>query len=126
MSGTETSLTPKDNPYLIGHEDKERMFLSAWKNGSMHQAWLISGLKGIGKATFAYKVARFLLNADEAKKEAYMSLDVSPDSQTFRQISKGAHPDFKLLERGYLKTEKQKPNLPPRDSHSENDPTWKD
>ena len=108
MKETETSFEPKDNPCLIGHEDNEKMFLSAWQNNTMHQAWLISGLKGIGKATFAYKVARFLLNADENKKETYASLDVSPDTQAFRQISNGAHPDFKLLERGYLKTEKQK------------------
>ncbi len=108
MSETETSLTPKDNAYLIGHEDAEKMFLQSWQKSSLHQSWLISGTKGIGKATFAYKVARFLLNADADKRENYTSLDVSPDSQTFKQVSSGAHPDFKLLERGYLKTERQK------------------
>ena len=108
MSETETSFAPKDNPYLSGHEDMEKMFLEAWKNKSLHQAWLISGIKGIGKATFAYKVARFLLEADESRRESYATLDVSPDSRTFKQICSGSHPDFKLLERGYLKTEKQK------------------
>ena len=108
MIDMQTSFEPKDNNYLLGCEEAEKMFLDAWKNGNLHQSWLISGIKGIGKATFAYRLARFLLSADESKKESYMSLDVSPDSSTFRQISKGAHPDFKLLERGFLKTEKQK------------------
>lgn len=108
MAEPETSFMPKDNSYLLGHEDMEKMFLDAWKNNSLHQAWLISGPKGIGKATFAYKVARFLLDADETRKDSYASLDVSPDSQTFKQICSGSHPDFKLLERGYLKTERQK------------------
>ncbi len=108
MVETETSLAPKDNSYLIGHEDAEKMFLQSWQNNSLHQSWLISGLKGIGKATFAYKVARFLLHADAEKKESYTSLDISPDSQTFKQVCSGAHLDFKLLERGYLKTERQK------------------
>lgn len=108
MSEAETSFNPKDNSYLIGHEAEEKMFLDAWKSNTLHQAWLISGLKGIGKATFAYKVARFLLNADETRKESYSSIEVSPDTQTFKQIANGAHPDFKLLERSYLKGERQK------------------
>jgi DNA polymerase-3 subunit delta' len=104
----ETIVQPKDNNYFIGHKEAEDMFLQAWKSNSLHQAWLISGDKGIGKATLAYRLARFLLQADESRRQDYTSLDVSPDSQTFRQIAGGSHPDFKLLERSYLKTERQK------------------
>ena len=64
----QTSFYPKDNAYLLGCEDAEKMFLDAWKKGTLHQSWLISGKKGIGKATFAYRLARFLLEADENKK----------------------------------------------------------
>ena len=108
MSEIESSFEPRHNGYIIGHEDVEKMFFDAWKNNSLHQAWLISGIKGIGKATFAYRLARFLLNLEDDKINNYTSLDVSPDSQTFKQVSNGSHPDFKLLERGYLKTERQK------------------
>ena len=108
MSEAEISFAPKDNPYLLGHEEAEKIFLDAWKNNSLHQAWLISGPKGIGKATFAYKVARFLLWADEGRRNDYNSLDVPVDGEVFKQISNGSQSDFKLLERGYLKTEKQK------------------
>lgn len=108
MSDDEISFAPKDNAFLLGHEWAEKMFLEAWKNNSLHQAWLISGLKGIGKATFAYKLARFLLWADEGRRDDYNSLDVPMDSEVAKQISKASQPDFKLLERGYLKTEKQK------------------
>ncbi|MFR1033780.1 MAG: hypothetical protein ACLSFR_06305 [Alphaproteobacteria bacterium] len=52
-------LSPKDNSYLIGHEDAERLFLRTWQNNSMHNSWLISGIEGIGKATLAYRFARF-------------------------------------------------------------------
>ena len=104
----QTSFYPKDNAYLLGCEDAEKMFLDAWKKGTLHQSWLISGKKGIGKATFAYRLARFLLEADENKKDIYTSLEIASDTQTFKQISNGSHPDFKLIERGYLKTERQK------------------
>lgn len=103
-----TSFDPKDNAYLVGCEEAEKMFLDAWKNNLMHQSWLISGIKGVGKTTLAYKIARFLLSDDNEKREDLSSLDISPDCSTFRQISKGSHPEFKLIERGYLKTERQK------------------
>ena len=62
-----TSFEPKDNAYLVGCEEAEKMFLDAWKNNSLHQSWLISGIKGVGKTTFAYKIARFLLSEDKEK-----------------------------------------------------------
>lgn len=103
-----TSFEPKDNTYLVGCEDAEKMFLEAWKSNSLHQSWLISGVKGIGKATFAYKIARFLLSEDKEKKEDLSSLDISPNSNTFRQIAKGSHPEFKLIERGYIDKDRKK------------------
>jgi len=99
---------PKDNFYLLGHEKAENRFLDAFKKGSLHHAWLISGPMGIGKATFAYKVARFLLDADETKLDTYQSLNVSPQSLTSIQISNGSHPNFKLIERDFIDDDKKK------------------
>lgn len=102
------NILPHNNPYLIGHEEAERIFLNAWKNGTLHNSWLISGAQGIGKATFAYKAARFLLAADSTKKEAYLSLDIDPNSQEFRLIATNAHPDLKVIERDFIETDKKK------------------
>ena len=46
-------LHPRENPHLTGHDQAERQFLDAWTAGRMHHGWLISGPKGIGKATLA-------------------------------------------------------------------------
>lgn len=99
---------PKDNPFLVGHEKEEKLFLEAYKSGALHHAWLIEGIEGIGKATFCYKIARFLLEADETKRETYQTLDVSPNSSSFIQISSGSNPNFKVIERGYTETDKKK------------------
>jgi len=101
-------IKPRDNPYLVGHEVQEKLILDAWRNRVLHHAYLISGPKGIGKATFAYRMARFLLSADENKAENYKSLEISPNNDIFKQISANAHPDFKVIERGYIKTDRQK------------------
>ena len=54
---------------LIGHERAEAEMLSAYREGRLAHAWLIGGREGIGKATLAWRFARFVLaNPDPAAK----------------------------------------------------------
>ena len=100
--------SPQNNHFLLGQEEAENTFLQAWKNNTLHHAWILSGEKGIGKATLAYRIARFLLCADVNNKQQYSSLNVSPDNPVFQQISKGSYPDLMVLERDYTETDKRK------------------
>lgn len=100
-------IEPRNNPYLIGHEKAEAVFLNAFEKGTLHHALLIEGSEGIGKATLAYKMARFLLDAENHKKP-YHSLAVSPTSPAFVQIASGSHPNFKVIERGFTETDTKK------------------
>ena len=52
---------PKVTKNLFGHQSAEQEFINCYKSGKLHHGWLITGSKGIGKATFAWKVAKFLL-----------------------------------------------------------------
>ena len=99
-------INPNKNTYLIGHEESQNLFLSAYNSKSLHHGWLITGDEGIGKATLAYKIARFLLTADDSK--TYTTLDISPDDPIHGQIIQKSHPDFKVLERDYTETDKKK------------------
>ena len=56
----QSGILPQENNILLGHEYAEKILLDAWKNNSLHNSWLISGIEGIGKATLAYRFARFL------------------------------------------------------------------
>jgi len=67
-------INPNKNTHLIGHDEAIKLFLTAYNSGSLHHGWLITGPEGIGKATLAYKIARFLLTAEENK--TYNSLDI--------------------------------------------------
>lgn len=97
---------PAENPYLIGHDEEVKLFLNAYNSGSLHHGWLITGDEGIGKATLAYKIARFLLSAEDGKK--YQSLDIEVNSPVFAQVIQRSHPDFKVLERDFTETDKKK------------------
>ena len=100
------NINPRNNSYLLGQTEAENMFLKAWKTAQLHHAWILSGRKGVGKATLAYRIARFLLYADENKKEEYSSLNVPENSPIFRQVADGSYPDLKVLERGFIETDR--------------------
>ena len=101
-------VVPCNNPLLIGHEEAEKRLLEAWKSNTLHSSWLFAGPEGIGKATLAYRFVRFLLSADENKRESYNSLNVAEDNPVFRLIANGSHPDVKVLERDYTETDRKK------------------
>ena len=102
------NLIPRKNDYLLGFEKEEKFLLDAWKNKTLHNSWLFSGVEGIGKATLAYKFARFVLYADYAKKDSYNSLNIPKDSGVFNLVSNNSHPDLKIIERDYTDTDKKK------------------
>ena len=87
----------------LGHDAAERAFLDAWNAGRMHHAWLLAGPKGVGKASFALRAARFLLTQGAKHRgeedRAARSLDAHDERAAIHLIEAGAHPEFKRLER---------------------------
>ena len=54
---------PMDNDTLVGHGDTLRTFMDAWNNRDthpIHPVWMLTGPRGIGKATLAYKIAKMV------------------------------------------------------------------
>lgn len=108
MSGGDDSdadriLAPRANPDLWGHEEAERQFLSALQQGRLAHGWLLTGPRGIGKATLAFRIARYLLGGHEGTVDLLgappQSLAVAPEDQTFAKVAAGAHPDLTVLQR---------------------------
>src|SRR5688572_834420 len=52
---------PRETAALFGHAEAEQTLLEAYRSGRIPHAWLIAGEAGIGKATLAYRMARFVL-----------------------------------------------------------------
>jgi DNA polymerase III subunit delta' len=86
---------------LVGHERAEREVLEALRTRRFAHAWLISGPQGVGKASFAYRMARFILAGTDpfARAELASSLEIPADHPAARRIAAGAHPDLFLLDR---------------------------
>ncbi len=96
---------PRRAAVTLDHEVAEAHFLDAYNAGRLHHAWLLHGPKGVGKATFAYRAARFLL-ADEKEETGGLfgadapptSLDRSPDDPACRRVVAGSHADLFVAE----------------------------
>src|SRR5258707_5654588 len=61
---------PRENPELVGQGAAERVLLDAWLSGRLPHAWLIAGRPGVGKATLAYRFARFVLREGAGPRDA--------------------------------------------------------
>jgi DNA polymerase-3 subunit delta' len=92
---------PRQRAILLGHEAAEKTLLDAYASGRLPHAWLISGPRGIGKATLAYRFARFLLAGGGAGGlfGGPAELAVAPGSPVFRRVAMQSHADLRAVER---------------------------
>ena len=122
---------PRANPHLIGHEAVEANFVHEFAQGRMHHAHLITGPKGIGKATLAFRLARHILSsgaqsqaAEEApsfslfgdepvarKPAENASVMGDVDSPIFKRIASGSHADLLTLSPAYDAKKQVEKNL---------------
>src|SRR5918912_1048242 len=91
---------PRVSAHLYGHAQAEQMLLAAYRSGRMPHAVLLTGPEGIGKATLAYRLVRFVLRwPDPAAPDVpARSLAVAPEHPVSRQVAAGSHPDLVTLE----------------------------
>lgn len=120
----------RENPGLLGHEDAEQILRQGFESGRLAHAWLFSGPEGIGKATLAYRFARYVLanGGSDAGPEAGQGLFgegllpdaagetggplyLAPGHPVFQRVAAGGHVDLISVERtinektGKLRTE---------------------
>jgi DNA polymerase-3 subunit delta' len=99
---------PRETYELIGQDAALERAARAIRGGRPPQAWLIAGPPGVGKATLAYRIARYLLRYG-ASAEGPADLLVTANDPVSRQIEAEAHPGLLVVKRrrddkGKLKT----------------------
>jgi DNA polymerase-3 subunit delta' len=100
---------PRANSELLGHAAAEGALRRLFEGGRLPHALLLSGPRGIGKATLAYRFARFVLangagegssdRLSDGSKES--GLGIVAESGTFRRVASGGHADLLTVERAY-------------------------
>jgi len=109
---------PRENTRMIGHTAEQERFVQEFNRGQIHHTYLMTGAKGIGKATLAYRFARYVLASGAAKPQEAPSmslfgddpapepthqnpLECSADDPLFRRIAAGSHTDLLTLSPAY-------------------------
>ena len=103
---------PRTMQFCLGHGTVEKKLLENFNADRLPHGLIFSGPKGIGKATMAYRFAKFLLKhgATNPNQEALFgdddapapaTFDISPDEQAARLVTSGGHPDLMSVERIY-------------------------
>ncbi len=108
---------PRETRALLGQTNAETAFLDAFNTGRMHHGWLITGPRGVGKATLAWRIAQFLLTQPSHADDGLFgappppeTLDVPEDHPVAQRIAALSEPHLFLLRRavdekkGTLKT----------------------
>src|SRR3954452_3226890 len=99
----ETAMShPRETSVLFGHREAETALLAAYRSGRIPHAWLIGGPQGIGKATLAYRMARFVLSNGQPLAPTVQraeTLMVDPNDAVARQVAASSHGGLLTLER---------------------------
>jgi DNA polymerase-3 subunit delta' len=96
---------PRETPRLFGHAAARAEFLAAFNAGRLHHAWLITGPRGLGKATLAWTLARFLLATPEDDGGMFAppppeTLDIPDSHPVTARLRALSEPRHFLLRRG--------------------------
>lgn len=101
---------PRETPVLFGQDHAQAEFLDSFNTGRLHSGWMITGPRGVGKATLAWKIAAFLLAQPGVDQGGGLfgdaaplpdRLDIDADHPDMRLLQSGAHPRLFLLRRGW-------------------------
>lgn len=103
---------PHQSSLFIGQDDVEQQLLNLWNANRMPHAIVLNGLKGIGKATLAYRLARFVLKQSDEGNDltsglfggediALENLGIQSDDPVFSRVASGGHTDMMVISRPF-------------------------
>ncbi|RJK98663.1 DNA polymerase III subunit delta' [Paracoccus aestuarii] len=85
---------PRHTARVIGQDAAIDAFLDAARGERLHHAWLLTGPRGVGKATLAWAIARRMLAGGNGP-----GLDTDPDRPEARRIAALSEPRLALIRR---------------------------
>ena len=103
---------PKLAKKLIGHNIQKLYFLNSFISKRLPQFWLLAGDKGVGKATFAWLISKFLLTTNQEPDDIKIDLNGSnidsilapQDGGTLTRIESGSEQRIYVVKKGYSET----------------------
>ena len=91
-------VSPKNQLELFGYENYLTTFVKLYKKNKLPNTMLLSGPKGLGKATFAYHFINYILSNKEINKYSIENMTINPQCLNYKSLLNNTNPNFSLLE----------------------------
>ena len=91
-------LSPINQIELYGFEDYFFEFIRLIEENRLPNKILLSGQKGLGKATFSYHLINYVLSSNEEFKYDNKNLVIHPENHSFKTVVNKSNPNFILID----------------------------
>ena len=91
-------LSPINQIELYGFEDYFFEFIKLIEENKLPNKILLSGQKGLGKATFSYHLINYVLSSNEEFKYDDKNLVIHPENHSFKTVVNKSNPNFILID----------------------------
>ncbi len=92
------NLKPSENTQLYGMSNFFNEIIALYNEKKMPNKILLSGKKGLGKATMAYHVINYILSSSEDLKYDSNNLTINAENRSFKLLQNNSHPNFYLID----------------------------
>ena len=91
-------LSPINQIELYGFEDYFFEFIRLIEENRLPNKILLSGQKGLGKATFSYHLINYVLSSNEEFKYDIKNFVINPENHSFKTVVNKSNPNFILID----------------------------
>ena len=88
----------KNQLKLFGYKKYFEFFAKLIEKRMMPQSVLLTGPKGLGKATFVYHFSNYLLSRNQKNKYSFNDFEINEENISYKQTVSNIHPNFFLID----------------------------
>tara|TARA_B100000029_G_scaffold458161_1_gene487362 strand:+ start:1635 stop:2603 length:969 start_codon:yes stop_codon:yes gene_type:complete len=91
-------LPPYKHLNIYGYRNYFQSLIKLYEVGNLPNTMLFSGPRGIGKSTFAYHFANYLLSQNEDNKYSIEENKINKNNKSYNLVCNNSHPNLFILE----------------------------
>ena len=92
------NLSSKNHTNLYGLNEDFINIINLYNHKKLPSKFLLSGSKGIGKATFAYHIINYIFSQNDDCKYDLKNFEINPNSSSYKLILNNTHPNLYLID----------------------------
>ena len=92
------NINPNNQETLFGYDNLFLNIINLYKNKKLPNKIIFSGVKGIGKATFAYHIINYIFSVNEDFSYNLSNFKINNLNKSYNLVKNNSHPNFHLID----------------------------